>query len=71
MCSQNMEVKMLTEKCKVERTIVIWTYFPNLRSGLKASRFLCSVLYFCGSFVEFLISITTNLGDEKILRNLF
>lgn len=62
---------MLTEKYKVECIIVIWIYFPNLRLGFKASRFFCSVLYFWGSFVEFLIFVSTNLRDEKTLRNLF
>lgn len=59
------------DRSKVDHIIIVCIYFPNLRLGFKASRFFSSVLYFWGPFVEFLIFISTNLRDEKTLRNLF
>lgn len=59
-----VEYIIIVQKCKIEY-ITIWTYFPNLSLGFKASRFFFIVLYFWESFVEFLIFFSTKLKDEK------
>lgn len=59
-------VKILVKKCKIKSILPTWTYFLKLRLGVKASRYSLIVLYFWGSFVNFLISLIT----DKAFRNL-
>lgn len=69
MYSQRVKtVKTLVKKFKIKSILPARTYFPKLRIEVKASRYSFIVLYFWGSFFNFLISLIPK-HSEIYLRN--